>query len=145
MREKSVRFGDFIRKIRLRDERELRQSDVAKELGMSLTMYSDIENNRRRPFHEENMRIFAELFDITEDEKTRMLDLASYETHEIPLDLEDILMYNEVGTLARVALRESKAGNATEADWKRFIREIEENKERRKRGEDIDKDENNES
>ena len=141
MREKSMRFGDFLRKIRLKDKRELRQSDVAKELEMSLGYYSDIENNRRHPFDPERMEKFIKLFELTEDEQTRMFDLASYENHEIPLDIEDILMYEEVGTLARMALRESKAGNADEEDWKRFIREIEEKKEKKEKGEKEEKKE----
>jgi len=140
---RKMRFGDYIRRIRLRDSRELRQLDVARELNMSLTVYSDVENKRRDPFDPDQMERFIEFFDLAEDEKTQMYDLASYETHEIPIDLEDILMYQEVGTLARIALRQSKAGNITEEDWKRFIRESEKNKEQRERGEDIDKAENN--
>ena len=78
MREKSVRFGDFLRKIRLKDKRELNQAKVAKMMEMSLGYYSDIENNRRMPFSEEKMEKFAEFFELTEDEKIRMYDLASY-------------------------------------------------------------------
>ncbi|GHU58795.1 hypothetical protein AGMMS49975_25690 [Clostridia bacterium] len=37
-------------------------------------------------------------------------------------------MYESIGDMARFALRQSKAGNATEDDWKRFLRQIEENK-----------------
>ena len=43
-------------------------------------------------------------------------------------------MYEEVGNLARLALRQSKAGNITEEDWKRFIRESEANKKRDESG-----------
>ena len=128
MRKKSIRFGDFIKKIRLKDTRELRQSDVAKELSLSLTVYNDTENNRRMPFDESKMDEFAELFNLSEEDKTQMYDLASYENHEIPVDLEDIFLYEEMGALARIALRESVAGNADEEDWKRFIREIERKK-----------------
>jgi transcriptional regulator with XRE-family HTH domain len=129
-----MRFGDFIRKIRVNDSRELRQADVAEELGISLSLYTDIENNRRKPFDFEKMEIFIKLFNLPEDKKTRMYDLASYEKHEIPVDLEDIFMYDEVGDMARVALREFKAGNLEEEDWKQLIRKAEENKSRRKGG-----------
>ena len=132
MQEKRIRFGDFIRQVRLRDSRELRQADVANELGLSLSFYSDIENRRKRPFAPEKMEIFAELFDLPDDKKAQMYDLASRENREVPADIEDIFMYEEIGDLARVALRQSKAGDITEADWKRLIREGEANKARRK-------------
>jgi len=138
MREKSIRFGNFIRRIRVKDNRELTQSDVAKVLNMSLTYYSDIENNRRRPLDPEKMEKFIELFDLTEEEKTKMYDLASIETHEIPLDIEDIFMYEETGKMARIALRQSKAGNIEEEYWQQLIRIAEENKRKRERGDGAD-------
>ena len=54
-----------------------------------------------------------------------MYDLAAIGRKEIPSDIEDVMMYGEIGEMARFALRQSNAGVATEADWKRFIREIE--------------------
>ncbi|MCL1859309.1 MAG: helix-turn-helix domain-containing protein [Oscillospiraceae bacterium] len=135
MHEKRMRFGDFIKRKRMGDPRELTLSDMAKELGISVSFLSDIENRRRRPFDPEKMEIFARFLGLTEEETARMYDLASYENGEVPYDIEDTLMYDEVGTLARFALRQTKAGNATEEDWKRFIREIEAKKERRESGE----------
>lgn len=142
MKEKRVRFGDFIKKKRVNDPRELTQSDVAKQLGISVSFLSDIENRRRRPFDSDKIENFAVFLGLSEDEKARMYDLASYENREIPSDIEDILMYEEVGEMARFALRQSKAGNATEEDWKKFIREIEANKVRRESSEKHDNDEN---
>ena len=135
MNEKRMRFGDFIKRKRMSDPRELTLSDMAKELGISVSFLSDIENRRRRPFDAEKMEIFAQFLDLTDEETARMYDLASYENGEVPYDIEDTLMYEDVGKLARIALRQTKAGNATEEDWKRFIREIEANKERRESGE----------
>jgi len=51
----------------------------------------------------------------------------------VPADIEDVLTYEEIGTMARFALRKSNADNVTEADWKRFIREIEAKKKGRNR------------
>ena len=135
MAYKSMRFGDFIRKIRVNDSRELRQADVAEMLGISLSLYSDIENNRRNPFDHDKMEIFSECFNLTENDKIRMYDLASRVKHGIPVDLEDVFFYEEVGDMARIALREFKAGNLEEDDWKQLIRKAEENKSRRKGGE----------
>ena len=48
MARERMRFGDFPRKKRLDDPRELRQSDIAELLGLSQSYYTDIENNKRR-------------------------------------------------------------------------------------------------
>ena len=125
MQEKRVRFGDYIKRLRLRDSRELRQSDIAEDLGISTGLYGDIENRRRRPFGVDKIERFAEILGLTADEKVRLYDLASHETNEVPADIEDIFMYDEIGTLARTALRETKAGNADGADWREFLRMIE--------------------
>ena len=126
-----MRFGDFIKRIRQGDLREPTLSDVSKLLGISLSLLSEIDNRRRRPFDAEKIEIFAKYFDLTEEETARMYDLAGYEHGEVPSDIEDIFMHEEVGDMARFALRQSKAGNATEEDWKRFIREIEQKKAQR--------------
>ena len=128
MQEKRIRFGDFIKKKRLDDPRELTLSDVAKHLGISVSFLSDIENRRRRPFSPEKIEIFTEFFGLSDEEKARIYDLASIENREVPSDIEDIFMYEEIGNLARIAIRQSRAGNATEEDWKRFIRDIENKK-----------------
>ena len=50
MKEKNMRFGEFIKKKRLQDDRDLTLKDLATELGLSLSMLSDIEQGRRKPF-----------------------------------------------------------------------------------------------
>ena len=132
-------FGGFIKHIRLNDERHLRQGDVADKLEMSLTYYSEIENGTRRPLNEIEMEIFAELFNMTKEEKTTMYDLASYKTNEIPVDLKYVIDKKE-GEWARVALRKAKEVNANEKMWKKFIWELE----RKQGGEEDDNDEDNE-
>ena len=132
-------FSGFIKNIRLRDERRLRQSDVAEKLEMSLSFYSEIEKGYRRPLNAIEMEIFAELFNLTKEEKTAMYDLASQETNKIPVDLEYI-MDEENGKWARVALRKAKEVNAGEKMWKKFIWELE-----KKQGGDGEKNDNDEA
>jgi len=134
MRKNRLRFGKFIRDKRVHDSRELRQSDVAEILGISTSLYGEIENNRRPPFDLEKMEIFAKLFGLTYEEKTMMYDLAARENNEIPADLEDILMYEEIGDTIRYLCRELQNGNFEEEDWKKLIREAEKEKDRRKGG-----------
>lgn len=136
MRKNRLRFGKFIRDKRVNDSRELRQSDVAKILNISTSLYGEIENNRRPPFDLEKMEIFAELFNLTYKEKTLMYDLAARENNEIPADLEDILMYEEIGDTIRYLCRELQNGNFEEENWKKLIREAEKEKNRREGGVD---------
>ena len=131
MRNKQMRFGDYLKQTRLKDSRELRQSDVAKELDISLTVYNDTENKHRAPLNEKQMEKFAELFNMTEDEKIRMYDLASIETGKVPADIDEIFFEKDAGKYAVMLLREHKAGNIEEEDWKQLIRKAEAAKERR--------------
>ena len=117
-------FHGFIKHIRLRDERRIRQQDVADKLEMSLSFYSEIEKGYRRPLNAIEMEIFAELFNLTNEEKATMYDLASRETNKIPVDLEYI-MDDENGKWARTALRKAKEVNADEKMWKQFIWQLE--------------------
>lgn len=125
MKEEYMRFGQYIRKKRLDDPRELTQGAVAKQLGISLTYLSDIEHGRKKPFDAALIEKFCAYLKLPEKAKAHMFDLAAKEKSAVPADIEDVFMYEEIGTMARFALRESNAGNVTEEDWKRFIREIE--------------------
>ena len=125
MNDKRMRFGDFIRKKRLADPRELSMNDVAEHLGVSQSYISMVENRYKRPFDGEMLEKLAKFLNFTEEEKALMYDLASRENGEVPYDLEETFMYEEVGDLARYALRQSKKGVFKEEDWKTFIRETE--------------------
>jgi transcriptional regulator with XRE-family HTH domain len=131
MREKYMRFGDFIKTKRQKDSRELTLKDMSERLGISLSFLSDIENNRRKPFDRDKLERFAEELKLTEDDKATLYDIAAREKKEIPADLEHILMYDEIGDMARFALRQSNAGVVTGEDWRNFIREIESKKGRK--------------
>ena len=128
MREKYMRFGDYIRQKRLDDPRELTMHDVAVYLGISTSYMSEVENRRKKPFDRKRLAKLAEFLNLTEEEKATMYDIASRDNRGVPYDIEDTLMYEEVGDLARFALRQSKAGFITEEDWKLFIRQMEEKK-----------------
>lgn len=82
-----MRFGDYIKKKRMYDPREITLSQMSKQLGISLSYLSDIENKRKRPFEAEKIEIFADFLGLSEDERTRMYDLASRENGEVPSDI----------------------------------------------------------
>ncbi len=128
MREQFIRFGDFIKQKRLGDSRELTLKDMSERLGISLSFLSDIENNRRKPFDKDKIERFAQELGLSDEDKARMYDLAARDRREVPSDIEDIMMYSEIGDMARLALRQSNAGLIDEDDWKKFIRENEKKK-----------------
>ncbi len=130
LREQFIRFGDFIKQKRLNDPRELTLKDMSERLGISLSFLSDIENNRRKPFDKDKIEKFAQVLNLSDEDKAKMYDLAARDRREIPSDIEDIMMYSEIGgDMARLALRQSKAGGVIdEEDWKTFIRDMEKKK-----------------
>jgi len=122
MKEKYMKFGDYIRKKRLADPRGLTMQNVADNLGISLSYVSAVENRYKPPFDGERIGKLAEFLNLSKEETALMFDLASRENREVPYDIEDIFIYEEIGELARLALRESKAGNITKKDWETFIK-----------------------
>lgn len=72
MREENMRFGEFIKAKRLADERELTLKDIAKELGLSLSMLSDIEQGRRKPFDSTRIEKFCEVLHLSDEDRARM-------------------------------------------------------------------------
>jgi transcriptional regulator with XRE-family HTH domain len=135
MARERMRFGQFLRKKRLDDPRELRQADIAEILGLSLSYYTDIENDNRRPLNGDEIEIVSDYLNLSEDDKAKLYNFAAFEKGKIPADLEETVIYEKVGEYALMALRESKAGNITEEMWKQFIRS---KKEKQQEGENDD-------
>jgi transcriptional regulator with XRE-family HTH domain len=130
MKDKHMRFGDYIRKKRLADPRELTMQNIADHLDLSLSYISAVELGHKKPFEGDKLEILAVFLKLTEEETALMFDLASRESREVPYDIEDTLMYENLGDLIRYATRQSKAGFIKEEDWKRFIREMEARKQK---------------
>lgn len=126
MKERFMRFGEFIKSRRQADPRELTLKDMAEVLGVSLSLLSDIEKGRRKPFDSAKIEKFCNYLELPEEDRSKMYDLAARETGEVPSDIDDTLMYTDIGDMARHALRLSNAGVIAEDDWREFIRSIEE-------------------
>ena len=125
MKAENMTFAQLIRRKRLESPEDLTLKDVAEKLGISLTMYSDIEKGRRVPSDTFDYEFLARLFHLDAREKALLYDLAARRKRIVPTDIEDTLMYSEAGNLARLALRMTNEGTANEEDWKKFIRELE--------------------
>lgn len=128
MKKENMRFGTYLKTIR--SEREITLKMMAEELGISLSFLSDVEQNRRKPFDSDKLGKIAEYLRLNDEEKALLYDLAAREKGTVPDDIDDIMMHSEVGDMARLALRLTNAGVIGEADWKKFIRDIERQKER---------------
>lgn len=127
MNEKKL-FGDYIKRKRLEDPRELTLKDVSAALGLSLSMLSDIEQGRRNAFDDEKIVKFCEYLNLGESELSEMRDLSASDKREIPSDIEGTMMHSEIGSMARHALRLANEGYGDEEDWKKFIQQLEEKK-----------------
>ena len=114
-------FGQFIRSKRLKDSRELTLRDISKELGISLSMLSDIEKGRRNPFDGDKIEKFCAYLNLSEKDKAHIYDLAAKKRGDIPEDIDDIMMYSDIGYMARCALRMSNKGILEKQDWEEFI------------------------
>ena len=118
-------FGQLLKTRRIAAELTLREA--ASELDMSLTMYSDVEKDRRNP-GEDFVDKFCALLNLPKEDKETLYDLLARKKRMVPTDIEDVMMYTPSGNLARAALRLTNEGVADEEDWKRFIRQLEEKK-----------------
>ncbi len=130
MKEENMRFGENIKTKRMKDSRELTLKEVAQQLEMSLSMLSDIEQRRRKPFNADKIEKFCDYLHLGETDKALMYDLAAKDRREIPSDIEDTMMYSDIGNMARFALRMTNAGYASKKDWEAFVKQIKEKKEK---------------
>ena len=127
MNTQKLSFGKHIKHLRRSHPDRVTLNDLSKVLGISLSYLSDVEQGRKRPFDGEKLELFVRFMCLDDKASAKLYDLAGSERKMIPSDIEDI-MGGGIGNLARMALRETKAGYATEEDWKQLIRIIEERK-----------------
>ena len=132
MKDENLSFGCYIRRKRLESPEELTLREVSEKLGISLTVYSDIEKDRRVPSESFAYETLASLFHLDTSGKALLYDLAARRKRTVPSDIEDTLMYSETGNLARLALRMTNEGTANEEDWKRFVGVLEKKRREKK-------------
>lgn len=124
MREKNLRYGQFLKRKRVSDSRELTLRDIAEALSVSVSFVSDVEQGRRKPYDEVKTQKLIDFLNFDEEDTALMYDLAARENSRIPRDIDEIMMYSEAGDMARFALRMTKKGLVDEDDWRQFIRYI---------------------
>ena len=100
------KFGKFITK--RRKEKGLSLRKMADLVGFSPAYWSDIEKGRRNPPNIDKLEEIAEILNLSQEEKENMIDMASEDRDEIPMDLPEYIKGSE---LARTALRKAKQLN----------------------------------
>lgn len=123
----SNKFGEFV--IKKRKEKELSIRGMAEMLNLSPAYWSDIEKGRRNPPNINILGEISKIFILSQEEFDEMVDMASEDRDEIPMDLPE---YIKESDLVRIALR--KAKNKTEVDgeyltnkaWEDFIKALDE-------------------
>lgn len=122
------KFGKFVTK--RRKDKGLSLRKMADLVGFSPAYWSDIEKGRRNPPNIDKLEEIAEILNLSQEEKENMIDMASEDRDEIPMDLPEYIKGSE---LARTALRKAKQLNEakgkkdiTEKAWEEFIKALEE-------------------
>lgn len=114
-------FGQFLHEKRL--ERKMSYRDLASSLGLSAPYISDMEKGRRNAPSMDVLENLASYFNLSEEEKTMMFDLAGESKNEIAPDLPNYIRDNNSVV---VALRTARDLGATQKDWENFVRELRE-------------------
>lgn len=121
-------FGEFVAEKRKKKDISLRK--MADLLDLSPAYWSDIEKGRRNPPNINKLKEIANLLGLSQEETDMMIDMASEDRDEIPMDLPE---YIKESGLARTALRKARKkseieGNAdiTEKAWRDFIKALDE-------------------
>jgi len=118
-----IRFGEFIANKRKQKRITLRK--MAEMLDISPAYLSDIEKSRRNPPDINILNKISLVLNLTEEEKYMMFDLAGKERNEVSPDLPEYIMNKNI---VRVALRKANKKGATDDDWYKFIKMLDDEK-----------------
>lgn len=119
MNMNSESFAEYITKIRKNKGLTLRQ--IAEKLNVSPAYYSDVEKGRRNPLSLEKMEQFANITEMTAEEKVRMYDLAGKGRSEVAPDLPEYIMGRDY---VSAALRTARDLGADQSDWEAFVADL---------------------
>ena len=80
-------FGEFVAEKRKKKDISLRK--MADLLDLSPAYWSDIEKGRRNPPNINKLKEIANLLGLSQEETDMMIDMASEDRDEIPMDLPE--------------------------------------------------------
>lgn len=116
-------FGSFLKEMRINRGLSLRA--FAKLIDRSAPYLTDIENDRRNPPEISKLEEIAQKLELTEAQKTEMLDLAGQGRNEVAPDLPD---YIKDRNYVAVALRTARDLDVGEKEWLDFVEKIKKEK-----------------
>ena len=99
-------FGSLLRQ--LREEKKLRQADIADAIGVSTVYICDIEKDRRNPPSYKKLQLIAGKLELTEEKTAELLDLAGRARGEVAPDIIAYLVANPAvqASIRQTMLRE---------------------------------------
>lgn len=120
-----IAFGEYVRQKRL--ERKMTLRAFAKEVGISATFISGMENNEKSAPSDEVLKSISEVLMLDKEETDKLYDLAAQTkaSNPLPLDIAETVRENAV---IRIALRVAKDLDATDEEWEDFMRRLKENR-----------------
>ncbi len=110
-----------------RREKKLTLKQVADDLGVSISYLSDLENGEKLPPNSKKdeysnfMNKIFEYYNINQEERRLILELADKELLEKGHLSNDITNYLGKTPMASVALRTAKEKELTDEEWKKII------------------------
>lgn len=120
MKNGGLTFGKFIEK--KRKEKRITLKDMAEKLSISSPYLSDVEKGRRDSLDLDKLNTIAEVLEMSEEERSYMMDLAGKQRNIVPPDLPEYILRNPG---VSVALRKARDMDVKEEEWLKFIEELE--------------------
>jgi len=89
-------FGKYLRSVRKAKGISIRQ--LAKEVDKTPTYLSDIENGHNKPPEKELLKTIIQKLNLDDSPKVKstLFDLAAKERNDIPADVKDYIMSNQI-------------------------------------------------
>lgn len=116
-------FASYITSIR--EERRFTLRQMAEKLNVSPAYYSDVEKGRRNPLSLEKLELFANITNMTDEERIVMFDLAGKGRSEVAPDLPQYIMQRDY---VSAALRTARDLDADQDDWEAFVADLKKRK-----------------
>lgn len=116
-------FGEFLQK--KREEKSITLRKLAELLSFSAPFLSDVEKDRRNPPDYDKLLQIANILQLSEDEKSLMLDLAGKKRKSVAPDLPEYIMERDY---VSAALRTARDLDAGEEEWLQFVEELKKRK-----------------
>lgn len=116
-------FGEFLQK--KREEKSITLRKMAELLSFSAPFLSDVEKDRRNPPDYDKLLQIANILQLSEGEKSLMLDLAGKKRKSVAPDLPEYIMERDY---VSAALRTARDLDAGEEEWLQFVEELKKRK-----------------